>query len=224
MQGSTEYLHDDEKAALRAQLRAARAILTPADRMDQANALRCVVMQFLVGGHGPGISALSPREDAPAETRGTIAAFIGTGPEPDTTPLLSALHTAAFDVVVPVCEADRRLSWVAWWPGVPLARSTRAPVDEPTGSRRSFAEVRDVRLVLVPALAVDRAGNRIGQGGGYYDRFLAQFPPGRQGNAPTMGVVFRSEVLERGRIPVDPLDQKLSGAFTADGPLRSEGS
>lgn len=198
--------------------------LVPTDRADQANALRRIVTYFLVGGHGSGISAVGLRQGAAAEARGTAAAFVGTGPEPDTAPLLVSLHAAGFDVVVPVCEADKALSWVGWWPGVPLARSPRAPVDEPTGSKRGFADVRDVQLVLVPALAVDAEGNRIGQGGGYYDRFLAQFPPGRQGNAPAMGVVFRSEVLERGRIPTGPFGQKLSGAFTADGPVLSDGS
>lgn len=219
MPSPIEYRTDGGKAALRADLRTARASLTPTDRADQAESLGRVVLDFLLAEHAQRASGAGPDGCAAATTRGTIAAFIGKDPEPDTAPLLQVLHSAGFDVVVPVCEPGHALSWAAWSPGVPLVRSARAPVDEPTGPRRAITDVRDVELVLVPALGVDRAGNRMGQGGGYYDRFFAHQPPGSGGNARAMAIVFRSELLEEGVIPIGPLDQKLSGAFTADGPL-----
>ena len=194
--------------------------MTPADRALQADGLRRVVTEFLVAGQDQDSSGVGAGGGSPIPVHGTVAAFVGVGPEPDTGPLLGSLHAAGFDVVVPVCEAEYALSWAGWRPGVPLARSVRAPVDEPTGPRRAFEDLVEVRMVLVPALGVDASGARMGQGGGYYDRFLARYPLERgRGGVPAMGLVYRSEVLPVGGVPVGPFDRPLDGAFTADGPL-----
>ncbi|MUK01733.1 5-formyltetrahydrofolate cyclo-ligase [Vibrio cholerae] len=147
----------------------------------------------------------------------TIACYLAVDPEPDTVPLLTELHRRGYGIVVPICERAYQLTWAAWHPGILLQHSVRAPVDEPTGPRLSFGKLPDVRLILVPALAVDSSGHRVGQGGGYYDRFLAQYPADAPGAVPRMGIVYRSEVLPTGTIPSEPHDQKLDGAFTADG-------
>ena len=200
-----------DKARLRRSLREARAALDPVDRQRQSEALAFVVTQYLGGTAG--------RSADPASRRPTIAAYLGIDPEPDTAPLLRELHRLGYGVAVPVCEPGYQLSWTAWAPGVPLRRSVRAPVLEPTGPRQAFGELPDVALILVPALAVDRSGHRIGQGGGYYDRFLARHPLGRADAVPRLGTVYRSEVLPAGAIPAEPYDQPLQGVFTADGVL-----
>ncbi|PPB50929.1 5-formyltetrahydrofolate cyclo-ligase [Arthrobacter pityocampae] len=199
-----------DKARLRRSLRQARAALAPADRQDQSAALARAVTDHL------GRTAVLPADTAP---RPTIAAYLGVDPEPDTAPLLEELHRLGYGVAVPVCEPGYQLSWTAWAPGVPLQRSVRAPVLEPTGPRLAFEDLPDVALILVPALAVDRAGHRIGQGGGYYDRFLARHPLGHADAVPRLGVVYRSELLPAGDVPTEPCDQPLPGVFTADGLL-----
>ena len=73
---------------------------------------------------------------------------------------------------------------------------------EPSGE-----SVSDIDLILVPALAVDLVGNRLGRGRGYYDRALSDFP-----NASKYAVVFDDEVFPT--IPTDPWDEKVSGAVT----------
>ncbi|WP_082045974.1 5-formyltetrahydrofolate cyclo-ligase [Arthrobacter sp. L77] len=199
------------KARLRRALRQARAALDPADRRDQSEALALAVTRHLGRTAAPSGGAASRRP--------TIAAYLGVDPEPDTAPLLGELHRLGFGVAVPVCEPGYQLSWTAWTPGIPLERSVRAPVFEPVGPRWPFEELPDVALILVPALAVDRSGQRIGQGGGYYDRFLARHPLGRPGAPPRLGAVYRSEVLPVGAVPAEPCDQPLQGVFTADGLL-----
>ncbi|MBG6223852.1 5-formyltetrahydrofolate cyclo-ligase [Arthrobacter sp. CAN_A2] len=203
-----------DKARLRRSLREARAALDPLDRQDQSRALARSVTQYLERTTAP--TGGTPSRHA------TIAAYLGVDPEPGTAPLLGELHRLGFGVVVPVCERGYQLSWTTWAPGVALERSVRAPVFEPVGARRSFEELQDVALVLVPALAVDRSGHRIGQGGGYYDRFLARHPLGRPGAVPRLGAVYRSEILPAGAVPVEPCDQPLQGTFTADGLLGFE--
>jgi 5-formyltetrahydrofolate cyclo-ligase len=203
---------DTGKHTLRAALRAARSALDPADRQSQSQSIADAVL-----GYATDVLAPSGPRDRP-----TIAAYLGRAPEPGTEHLLQELHTRGFGVVVPVCEPAYQLSWVVWTPGVALRRSVRAPVDEPVGPRHPFEEVPSVGLILVPALAVDRSGQRVGQGGGYYDRFLAQHPGDSRGAAPRLGVVYRSELLPAGAVPAEPFDQPLGGVFTADGLQRFE--
>ena len=73
---------------------------------------------------------------------------------------------------------------------------------------------RAVGLMLLPLCAVDRAGHRLGQGGGCYDRYLAENPV----RAPRVGVALRHQLL--GAVPADPWDQPLDACATPDGVLR----
>ena len=69
-------------------------------------------------------------------------------------------------------------------------------------------------VVVVPALAVDRVGNRLGQGGGYYDRALRRADPA----AFTVALVYDVEVLEA--VPTDPHDRTVAAAVTPGVVLR----
>ena len=67
--------------------------------------------------------------------------------------------------------------------------------------------------VVMPALAVAEDGMRLGQGGGYYDRFLAELPQAM----PTVALVFEDELLPAGAIPAEPTDRPVDGVVTAAG-------
>jgi 5-formyltetrahydrofolate cyclo-ligase len=77
----------------------------------------------------------------------------------------------------------------------------RFGIGEPTGKR-----VDQIDLVLVPALAIDQQGNRLGKGKGFYDRFLSGF------EGISYAVVFDEEVLET--IPIEDHDQTVAGVIT----------
>jgi 5-formyltetrahydrofolate cyclo-ligase len=147
---------------------------------------------------------------------GCIAAYLSAPPEPGTDVLLPTLVKAGYDVVVPVCEPQYQLSWARWTPDVKLEKSPRAPLWEPVGERRHFTALMPFRLVLVPGLGMDEQGNRIGQGGGYYDRFLAQLAL-EQPDADRLGYLYDEEVLPVGSVEATPLDMPLHGAFTPSG-------
>jgi 5-formyltetrahydrofolate cyclo-ligase len=163
---------------------------------------------------------------------GTVCAYVSTGNEPPTGLLLAALVQAGHCVFVPVCEPGHLLSWVLWTPGVAMVRSTLAPVMEPAGPRLAFATLGPVSGVLVPALAVDTAGVRLGQGGGYYDRFLASLRSaglavasgalGADGAVPIAAVVHEREVVEPGLLPRDALDRPVDYVVTPGGFRRTD--
>lgn len=199
------------KIRLRSEYRAARTALGPAARREQSGALCDGVVDHvreILATLGPGAG------------RPVVAAYLGIGTEPATDVLLGNLHGIGADVVLPVCEPGYRLSWASWTPGTVPERSAHAGVLEPGGPRRDFTELSGVALILVPGLAVDRSGTRLGQGGGYYDRFLAAHPRGRAGTPTRFGMVYRDELLPADSLPADPWDQPLDGVFTPAGPVR----
>jgi 5-formyltetrahydrofolate cyclo-ligase len=154
----------------------------------------------------------------------TFAAYLGVGSEPPTQPLLAALHEAGHRVLLPVCEPGLALSWVYWTPASVFVRSRYAPIQEPAGERLETSVMLDVTGIFLPATALDLSGNRIGQGGGYYDKFLAALAALRGGTAtpsagpvPTAAVVYEAEVLPAGSIPAESFDRKVAAALTPGG-------
>lgn len=166
--------------------------------------------------------ALRVTGSLPAPTRSTsvVCTYLSLGDEPPTGQLLEALYHANFRVFVPVCESDYALSWVAWRPGIELVQSVHAPVLEPVGPRFDFAALENVAALMLPALAVDGSGTRLGQGGGYYDRFLAGLPSATSVGTPQLPVaalVYSTEFLPAVRLPCDSLDQRVNWAITPAG-------
>ena len=80
---------------------------------------------------------------------------------------------------------------------------------EPVHSALRPVDPGDLDLVLVPGLAFDRAGHRLGHGLGYYDRFLASLPR----SIPTVGLAFAWQLVDR--LPTSPHDYAVSAVLTA---------
>lgn len=139
------------KDVIRSRHRQVRATMTAA---DLANA-----------GDGIASHGLPWAEAVAAGNPATFTAYLGVDFEPPTLPLLHALHEAGHSILLPVCEPDRELSWVFWTPDSEFVRSRYAPIQEPAGERHGLDTVRSAAGMFMPATAVDRSGNRIGQGG-----------------------------------------------------------
>jgi 5-formyltetrahydrofolate cyclo-ligase len=170
------------KAALRRQLAAARARLTDAERAAAARAVREAVL------------ALPETQMA-----GTAAAYYSVGIEPDTRGLVYALWKRGSYVLLPVLLPGGDLDWASYeGPDslVPGPRGTLQPIEPPRGT----AAVASADLVIVPALAVDRRGIRLGRGGGSYDRALARVG----GPVPTVALLYDGELLDE--VPSGPHD------------------
>jgi 5-formyltetrahydrofolate cyclo-ligase len=178
------------KAELRARVLARRSAL-PADR--RAAAARLIRDAVL---------------DAPqVQMAGTVAAYYSIGTEPDTRGLVYALWKRGSYVLLPVLRPDRDLDWASYeGPDslVPGPRGLRQPAEPPRG----VDAVARADAVLVPALAVDPAGRRLGRGGGSYDRALARVGP----LIPLIALLYDNELVEH--VPTEGHDVPVRAAVT----------
>lgn len=126
-------------------------------------------------------------------TPGTITAYESWATEPPTGALLTALTEAGWRVLVPRTLPDRDLTWHQWRCTQDLGRPAIGLAD----------------VVVVPALAVDTDGYRLGQGGGSYDRTLPRARP----DAPVVAMVFEDEMVDR--VPREPHDCRVDAVLTA---------
>ncbi len=143
---------------------------------------------------------------------GPIAAFVGIRGEPPTLPLLAALCARGVRVLLPVLRDDMDLEW-ADYPSAsqPLVEGLRG-VLHPDGPSLGLAGIAAAALVLAPALAVDGAGRRLGQGGGSYDRALTRT------GAPVLAVVYDDELVAD--VPAEAHDRPVGGTLTPSGGVR----
>jgi 5-formyltetrahydrofolate cyclo-ligase len=130
-----------------------------------------------------------------------VAGFLPLPGEIDTTPLLRELAARGWELCLPVTpKPGLPLTFRSWKPGDTLVTG-RFGTRHPTGSDR----VPD--FILVPLLAFDRQGNRLGYGGGYYDRTLAGLP-----SAFRLGCAFSPQQMAN--LPTGPDDVKLHAVAT----------
>ncbi|MET9377844.1 5-formyltetrahydrofolate cyclo-ligase [Streptomyces sp. NPDC002992] len=190
-----------EKAALRRLLLAARAEL-PVHVAESAGELLARGALEL-----PAVAEAS-----------TVAAYVSVGREPGTRALLDALHARGVRVLLPVLLPDNDLDWAAYEGAEGLAKAGRGLL-EPIGPRLGPEAVCEADVVLLPGLAVDERGMRLGRGGGSYDRVLARLA--RADAHPSLVVLlYANEVVAR--VPEEPHDHPVHAVVTPEGVRRFE--
>ncbi|MEP6464047.1 MAG: 5-formyltetrahydrofolate cyclo-ligase [Frankiaceae bacterium] len=159
------------------------------------------------------LMAVSAMEHPRLAAAGRVCGYVGIGDEPPTRPLLNRLRRAGVEVLLPILAPERTLDWARYDGFETLIRGPHGLL-QPGGDRLGPAAPVTADLLLVPALAVDAAGTRLGRGGGYYDRLLARLAGGRQRPVlpDTWAVVYDEEVLDR--VPREPHDVPVSGVIT----------
>ncbi|WP_232246518.1 5-formyltetrahydrofolate cyclo-ligase [Kitasatospora mediocidica] len=208
-------LYDDpfynDKAGLRSRLLADRRALSPEWRESTATALAGQALGLLPAA-GP-TSVPGPPEGIGPVAVGPVAAYVSVGAEPGTRPLLDLLHRRGIPVLLPVLLPDNDLDWAAYQGAEHLLPAGRGLL-EPDGPRLGPAAVCAAAVVLLPGLAVDRRGLRLGRGGGSYDRVLARLD--RAGARPLLAtLLYDTELLER--VPAEPHDRPVHAAVTPSG-------
>jgi 5-formyltetrahydrofolate cyclo-ligase len=178
----------EDKADLRARLLAARSGLAAEERRDAGRLIRDALLEL------PAL-----------QMAGTVAAYYSVGTEPDTRGLVYALWKRGTYVLLPRLRPDADLDWASYEGPDSLVPGPRG-LTEPGEPPRGVQAVARADVVLAPALAVDRAGNRLGRGGGSYDRALARVGP----LIPVIALLYDDELL--GRVPTEPHDTPVRAA------------
>lgn len=173
-----------DKPALRRHLRAARARFAAA--LPDLAAAQAAIHARLRG---------LLREEGP------FAGYAAHRGEPDVLPFLFEAWHAGHRIALPHVDAGGAMSFAAWSPDAVLGAHASGLPQPP--------EPGDVtpRVLLVPLVGFDRAGRRLGQGGGFYDRWLAAYPDARR-----IGVAWSVQEVEA--LPVEPWDMPLDAIVT----------
>ncbi|ROP38591.1 5-formyltetrahydrofolate cyclo-ligase [Saccharothrix texasensis] len=171
----------DRKATLRTRLRAARRGAVLPRMVDEV------------------LSAVAEFGVSPGET---VCAYVASAVEPGSLAMVEALRAHGLRVLLPVVVGDG-LDWAAYDGRL---RAGAFGLREPEGALLGAEAVGSAALVLVPALAVDRSGVRLGKGGGYYDRVL------RLATGPVVAVVRDEEFVPS--LPAEPHDVRVDAVLT----------
>jgi 5-formyltetrahydrofolate cyclo-ligase len=180
------------KAALRQRLLAARRSVSDGARADEAR-------------------SLADHVNAVVDSGGTVCAYVPVGAEPGSIEMLDVLLQRANRVLLPVARttADNSpvaLQWGEYRPGQLVA--ARFGLLEPAGPWLPATALAEASVVLVPTLAVDRTGVRLGRGRGFYDRTLVS----RNAHARLVAVIRDEELLDE--LPHEPHDVPMTHALT----------
>lgn len=149
-----------------------------------------------------------------APARGAvIAAYYAIKGELDPAPLLATLAEAGHVVALPVVEGKGRpLAFRAWTPGRVLEPGPFGTFHPEAGAPAVFPDI-----AVVPLLAFDRRGHRLGYGAGYYDRTIAAFAA--KGPLLTVGFAFADQEVPE--VPIGPTDRRLDWIVTETGALEA---
>ena len=183
---------------LRRFFRRARRALAPASQTENA---RAVARHLQVSGL--------------LFTRGTVAAYLPNqlDGELDTVPILQRLWSTRHTVAVPVVAPhEPAMAFYRYLPQTSLTQNRYGIVEPAPGSR--YVNPRALALMLIPLVAFDSQGTRLGMGSGFYDRFLGAITPGLR---PRLVGIAHEVQRSATALPVDSWDIPLNAVVTEAG-------
>ena len=178
-----------EKEAARERARAIRCQMTPAEIESRSAAIERNLLEVIDGANPVLVYASKPGEV-------------------DTSGLIDRLLARGVRIVVPIIEQETRTLRLSFLQDPAVLQPSTFSVPEPVGCEIP-ADPAEIDLVVVPMMAFDRQGFRLGYGAGYYDRFLSEYPRMKK-----IGVAF--SCLELDRVPADDRDVPMDVIVTEE--------
>ena len=136
--------------------------------------------------------------------------YVAIPGEVETRPILSQALSDGKRVVVPVVRGSNKRLVAAEItdPDKDLALKGPFGIPQPRNLSQRQVPLKKLDLILVPGVAFDKEGRRLGRGGGYFDRFLSRTAP----SVPHVGLAFRFQVVKD--LPWEPHDRQVSRVIT----------
>lgn len=175
------------KLAARNKARIARSCLSQGQIVAKSQAI-CERAQQVIGDASP------------------VLLYASKAPEVSTGSLISALLGEGHEVVVPIIEKETVSLRLSYLRDPSVLKTSTFHVPEPIGNEIP-ARASDIAVAVIPMLAFDRQGNRLGYGAGYYDRFLSENP-----EIVRVGLAFSCQ--ESDDLPQDPYDVRMHYVVT----------
>ncbi|WP_297082490.1 5-formyltetrahydrofolate cyclo-ligase [uncultured Demequina sp.] len=172
---------EDAKAQLRTSIRKARLHRSERRREELALELRDHVLEL------PEIA-----------TATCVSVYASRAHEPGTLPLIEALFERGVQVLIPRLGDGLRRGWTMYQGADDLIERAPGRPPEPSGEFLPPEAIEQAQIVIVPALAVDSHGTRLGQGGGWYDRALEGLDP----RVPIVALTYAAEFRGAGELPL----------------------
>ncbi len=140
----------------------------------------------------------------------SLLLYLAMDSEPSIDVVMQAAFARGKQVAVPqILPGEGLMTAVSWQPTLTLEQG-RFGIRQVFAADRKPVSEAEIDLVIVPCLALDRKGYRLGMGGGYYDRFLPKFP----GTAVFVGVCWQRQLQTA--LPVEEHDQRLHYVLTEE--------
>ncbi|MDY5128705.1 5-formyltetrahydrofolate cyclo-ligase [Actinotignum urinale] len=182
----------EAKQALRAAVRKNRSKRSRNEKLDANAQWEETISQFI--------------GDAPA-----VASYISVANEPGTRELSARLVREGHRLLVPKLGPKLARQWAWYISDDDLSAQAPGRPPAPSGQALDSRALKEVSVIILPALLVNRQGYRLGQGGGWYDRVLKTVPK----NVKIAAMVFPDEFVDM-NLPHDNLDMKVSYAILPD--------
>lgn len=140
----------------------------------------------------------------------SVCCYVALPYEVQTLRMIEGMLVSNKRVVVPIAQVGTKRLLLSELrnPHTELAPGAHG-VLEPLPKHRRAVSMDELDLVLVPGLAFDRKGHRLGHGHGYFDRFLARLPD----SVPTVGLAFRFQLFDH--LPVAAHDHPVQRVLSA---------
>lgn len=135
----------------------------------------------------------------------TLFAFASHQNEPNLLSLVTYANSKNITFALPRIIAKNEMCFYAWNGQTPLQQNIYGILEPPQAASELIPNASTI--ILVPCLAADRQGHRLGYGGGFYDRYLEKYP-----DALTVGVVYERFLMDV--LPKEPHDIRLNAVLT----------
>ncbi|RUO20483.1 5-formyltetrahydrofolate cyclo-ligase [Aliidiomarina iranensis] len=182
---------------LRRHFRAARNNLSSAEQVQASQALAQQLLQYIAAN-----SRIK-----------TVAVYVSNDGEADLTPLVAALWQTNIRVALPVLHpvVKGQLLFLNYQPETTMNKNQFA-IPEPKLACENILPLANIDLLCMPLVAFDAHGNRLGMGGGFYDRTLAAYQKGRYPHLQLMGIAHDCQQAEA--LPAAAWDIPLQHVLT----------